>query len=115
MVDGAVYGPAGLMPPRLGTMDQVTVLDAPVTVAENCCVCPTVSAAVGGVAVTPIEDEGDRVRVTLPLEFGLTTLVATTVTLVLLELSQIGGYVSPWPSSVSIRKEGALQLRTFDR
>jgi hypothetical protein len=65
--------------------DHVTaVLEVPMTVAENCCVCEAVRPAVPGVIETDI---GDRsVTLTEPVLVGSATLVAVTVTDCVLEM-----------------------------
>ena len=50
---GEVYRPVEESVPKTGFMDQATaVLPLPVTVALNCCACPAVSVACGGLILT---------------------------------------------------------------
>ena len=59
--------------------DHVTaVLDVPMTVAENCCVCEAVRLAIPGVIETDIGDPS--VTLAVPVLVGSATLVAVTVT-----------------------------------
>jgi hypothetical protein len=60
-LSGAVYNPSGVMVPQPEpahpvplTLQLTAVLVVPVTVAENCRVCPSVNCAVIGEIVTPI-------------------------------------------------------------
>jgi hypothetical protein len=70
------------MLPNEELRDHVTaVLDVPVTVAKNCCVCEAARLAVWGVTETVTEVPGGlSVTLALALLVGSATLVAVTVT-----------------------------------
>ena len=81
MVAGAVYSPLLEIDPApvAGITDQVTaMLTAPVTVVENCCVCPWNSETEAGVIGEILTSE--RVMVAVPVKLASVTLVAVTVT-----------------------------------
>src|SRR4029079_17820076 len=80
-VAGAVYSPAASIVPTpvAGVIAHVTaVFAALATVAENCCVCPPYSVAVGGATVT--DTGGLNVTVAVPVFVPSATLVAVIVT-----------------------------------
>ena len=85
MLDGAVYRPeveivpSVEFPPVMPFTDQVTaVLEVPLTVAVNCCVCPTWTDALVGDIV--IETMGAIVTVASADFVGSAELTAATVT-----------------------------------
>lgn len=96
---GGVYNPLALIvPSEAGLMLQVTaVFVAPLTLAANCCVCPTPSVTVPGVMLTATED---RVKMAIPDLLLSATLVAVTTT--------VWGLLSAPPAAVN--KPLALML-----
>jgi hypothetical protein len=73
---GAVYNPDASMVPPLSpscTVQVISVLWAPVTVAVNCCVPPWATFAVGGLTVT------DTVRAVAGMADESRSVVPTTV------------------------------------